>query len=120
MNLVGGARNHQDIERLDRRVRLAYGGPETGEIMLADQFARAPYRMAEAERGLLAGETGGACAGQVVRQVAQVAMFAALAQRHFEFELPVEMILNHRLVAAGHKDEMLDPRLARLIDHVLD
>ena len=29
------------------------------------------------------------------------------------------MILDHRLVAAGHEDEMLNSRLARLIDHVL-
>ena len=29
------------------------------------------------------------------------------------------MILDHRLVAAGHENEMLNPRLARFIDHVL-
>src|SRR6516165_3204808 len=37
-----------------------------------------------------------------------------------ELELPVEMVLDDRLVAAGDEDEMLDARLARLIDHVLD
>src|SRR5581483_10964663 len=30
------------------------------------------------------------------------------------------MILDHRLVAAGDKDEMLDAGAARFIDHVLD
>src|ERR1044071_3828239 len=30
------------------------------------------------------------------------------------------MVLDHRLVAAGDEDEMLDAGLARLVDHVLD
>ena len=30
------------------------------------------------------------------------------------------MILDHRLVAAGDEDEMLDAGLARLVHHVLD
>jgi hypothetical protein len=30
------------------------------------------------------------------------------------------MVLDHALVAAGHKDEVLDAGLARLVDHVLD
>ncbi len=41
-------------------------------------------------------------------------------QRHLQLELAVEMVLDHRLVAAGDEDEMLDAGLARLVDHVLD
>ena len=38
----------------------------------------------------------------------------------FEFELAVEMVLDHALVAAGDEDEMLDAGLARFVHHVLD
>ena len=33
-------------------------------------------------------------------------------------ELDVEMILDDRLVSAGHEDEMLDARFTRLIHHI--
>ena len=29
------------------------------------------------------------------------------------------MVLDHRLAASGHEDEMLDASLARLVDHML-
>ena len=45
---------------------------------------------------------------------------APLDQSEFEFELAVEMILDHALVAAGDEDEMLDAGLARFVHHVLD
>ena len=38
----------------------------------------------------------------------------------FKFELAVEMVLDHALVAAGDEDEMLDAGLAGLVHHVLD
>ncbi len=41
-------------------------------------------------------------------------------QRHFQFELAVEVILDDAFVAAGDEDEMLDAGLARLVDDVLD
>src|SRR5690606_5531908 len=41
-------------------------------------------------------------------------------QRIVQFELDVEMILDHGLVAAGHEDEMLDSGLPRLVDDMLD
>ena len=47
-------------------------------------------------------------------------MLLALEQRHFQLELPVEMIFDDALVAAGDEDEMLDPGLAGLVDDVLD
>jgi hypothetical protein len=37
-----------------------------------------------------------------------------------QLELDVEMVLDDRLVAAGHEDEVLDARLARLVDDILD
>ena len=43
-----------------------------------------------------------------------------LEQRHLEFELAVEMILDDALVAPGDEYEMLDAGLARLVDDVLD
>ena len=84
------------------------------------QFACAPDRMAEAERRLLAGKACGARAWLVARKKLQVGRFAALLQCHFKLELAVEVVFDHPLVAARHKDEMLDARLPRLIHHVLD
>ena len=90
------------------------------ERLVADQLARAPHRMAEAERRLLAGEARGAGRRQVAGEQLQVGGLVALLQRHLELELAVEMVLDHALVAAGDEDEMLDAGLARLVDHVLD
>ena len=50
----------------------------------------------------------------------QVGGLAALLQGHFEFELAVEMVLDHRFVATGHKDEMFDAGFPRLIHDMLD
>ena len=47
-------------------------------------------------------------------------MLLALQQRHFQLELPVEMIFDDALVAAGDEDEMLDAGLARLVDDMLN
>ena len=91
------------------------------ERLVADDVARAPDRVAEAERRLLAGETGGAGFGLVARQNVLLGLLvAARGQRGVEFEHPVEMILDHALVAAGDEDEMLDARLLGLVDDILD
>ena len=95
-------------------------GQQQRERLVADDFARAPHRMAEAERRLLAGEADGAGFRQGLRQQLQFRRLAALDQGHFELELAVEMVLDDALVAAGDEDEMLDAGLARLVDHVLD
>ena len=53
------------------------------------------------------------------RQKLEIVAPLALGERVLEFELTVEMILNHGFVAAGHENEMLGAGFARLIDHVL-
>ncbi len=95
-------------------------GQQQRERLVADQLARAPDCVAEAERRLLAGKAHRAGLRQVVRQKLQVGGLVALLQRQFELELAVEMVLDHTLVAAGDKDEMLDAGFARFVDHVLD
>ncbi len=87
---------------------------------MTDQLARAPHGMAEAERRLLAGEARRARFRQVFHQQREVRRLAAFLQRAFELELTVEVVLDHRLIAAGDEDKMLDAGLARLVDHVLD
>ena len=89
------------------------------EGLVADDFARAPDGVAEAERRLLAGEAGRAGGGKIGHQRRIFGLFAPPCERVFEFISRVEVILDHRLVAAGHENEMLNPRFARLIDHVL-
>ena len=86
------------------------------ERLVADQFARAPHRVAEPERLLLAGEAGRAGIGQILLEKFELGVLLALEQRHFQLELPVEMILDDALVAAGDEDEMLDAGLAGLVD----
>jgi len=64
--------------------------------------------MAEAERRLLAGETHGAGFRLVARQNLDFVLLAARGKRGVELVHPVEMILDHTLVAAGDEDEMFD------------
>ncbi len=87
-------------------------GQQQRERLVADQFARAPDGMAEAERLLLAGEAGAAGLRQVAVEAGQLGRLAALGQRLLELELAVEMVLDDALVAAGDEDEMLDAGLA--------
>ena len=95
-------------------------GEEQREGLVADQVARAPHRVAEAERHLLA--CVGGLAGRRLQPLEAIELlgFSALLQRIVEFELDVEMILDDRLVASGHEDEVLYARLTRLVDHILD
>jgi hypothetical protein len=88
--------------------------------LVADKLARAPYRMAQAQRLLLAREAGGAGLRQVMAQDVQRLLLLPLEQRHFQLELPIEMILDDALVAPGDEDEMLDAGFAGLVDNVLD
>ena len=76
--------------------------------------------MSEAERRLLAGETHGARFGLVARQNFLLGLLAARGERGVEFEHPVEMILDHALVASGDEDEMLDAGFLGFVDHILD
>ena len=84
-------------------------GQQQRERLVPDQLARAPDRMAQAQGRLLAGKARGARSGQVARQDLEIGGALALRERALELELAVEMVLDHRLVAAGDKDEMLDP-----------
>ena len=91
-------------------------GQQHGEGLVADDVARAPDGMAEAERRLLAGEAGRAGGRQIGHQGLVFLVLAAALQRVFQLVGDVEMIFDHRLVAAGDEDEMLDAGLARLVD----
>ena len=95
-------------------------GKEHREGLVADQFARAPDGVAEAERRLLAGEAHLAGPRQVAPSCSSSLRLAALRQRALELELDVEMVLDDALVAPGDEDEMLDAGGARLVDDVLD
>ena len=106
--------------RQPRSCCTSTSGKQQRERLVADQFARAPDRVAEPERLLLAGEAGRAGLGQIVAQHIERLLLLPLEQRHFQLELAVEMILDDALVAAGDEDEMLDAGLAGLVDHVLD
>ena len=103
-----------------RRVQHQFVRQHHRERLVADDVARAPHRVAEAERRLLAGEAHGAGFGLVARQDFLLGLLAARGERGVEFEHAVEMILDHALVAAGDEDEMLDAGLLGLVDHVLD
>ena len=51
---------------------------------------------------------------------ARAADLAAHLEGVFELELPVEMVFDDALVAAGDEDEMLDAGFPRLVDRILD
>ena len=114
------------LVELDHRLHAAlfrlhdHVGQQQRERLVADQFARAPDGMAKAHRHLLAGEAGLPRRRLQPLQAGKLLVLAALCQRVIELELDIEMVLDDRLVAAGHEDEMLDARLARLIHHILD
>ena len=87
---------------------------------MTDQFARAPHRVAEPERQLLAGEARGARTGQIAGERLEIGAAPALGQGVLKLELAVEVILDDRLVAAGDEDEVFDTGFAGLVDHMLD
>ena len=95
-------------------------GKEQRERLVADQIARAPDRMTEAKRLLLAGEARAPRTRQIVGEGLKLGGLAARGKNLLEFELPVEMILDDALVAAGDKNEVLDARLPRLVDDMLN
>src|SRR5258705_2496558 len=95
-------------------------GQQQRERLVAHELARAPHRMAKSERLLLTREARRPGPGQVVRQEIEIVLPLALAQRHLELELTVEMILDDAPVASGDEDEMLDAGLPRLVNDVLD
>ena len=93
-------------------------GQEDGEGIVADDRARAPDRMAQPQRHLLA--HGDDIARRGAGGFEHREVLAALRHGGFEFEGDVEMLDDRSLAAAGDEDDLLDPRLARLVHRVLD
>src|SRR5690606_10956333 len=93
-------------------------GQQDRERFVADDPARAPDRVAEAERNLLA--HGDQVAGLEARRLERRHVLAPAAQRVLEFVGDVEILDQRGLAAPGHENHLLDPRLARLVDRVLD
>jgi hypothetical protein len=88
------------------------------ERFVADNMPRAPDRMPEAERLLLA--HGDHLAELRVRRRKHVEALALLAKRRLELERLVEIIHERGLPAPGDEDQLFDPRLARFVDRILD
>ena len=110
-----------DLDHLGEAAGVAdHVGEEDGEGLVADDLARAPDRVAEAERLLLAGEADGAGRRPLAHQLVEGRLLVAVAERRLELVGDVEMILDRHLAAAGDHDEMLDSGRARLLDRVLD
>ena len=104
-----------------RRVQHQFVRQHHRKRLVADDVARAPHRVAKTERRLLACKARGAGCGLVRGQNLLLGLLVATrGQRGVEFEHPVEMVLDHALVAAGDEHEMLDAGLPGLVDHVLD
>ncbi len=114
------ARGLDHLREAARRVQHQFVRQHHRERLVADDVAGAPHRMAKPERRLLPGETHGAGRGLVARQNFHLGLLAARGQRGVEFVHPVEMVLDHALVAAGDEDEMFDAGFLGLIDHILD
>jgi hypothetical protein len=106
-------------DHLLHRAAAEHVGQENREGLVAHQLPGAPDRMAQPQGLLLAGEAGVARLGLVPGQELQLLGLAAGLQRPVELIGDVEVILDHRLVAAGDEDEMLDAGGAGLVHHVL-
>ena len=91
-----------------------------GEGFVPHDVACTPDGVSKTQRFLLAREAG--LAGGRLKRVEQqqFGILVAGLERLLEFELDVEIILDDRFASAGHKDEMLDPGLNGLVDHILD
>src|SRR5277367_3188607 len=95
-------------------------GEQYGKRFVADQPARAPHGVAEAERHLLPGIGDLAGFWQPRLQLFEQIRLAPLAQGRFELEGAVEMILDRTFRPARDKKELLDTRCLRLLDRVMD
>ena len=93
-------------------------GKQHRERLVADDLASAPDSVAETERLLLPDRDELAEAG--ARRLQRIEAFALLPHRGFELEGGIEIIDQRRLSAAGDEDQLLDPRLARFVDRILD
>ena len=115
------ARGLDHLRQAARRVQHQFVRQHDRKGLVADDVARAPHRVAEAERRLLPGEARGAGCGLVACQnILFGFLVAARGKRGVELEHAVEMILDHALVAPGDEDEMLDAGFLGLVEYVLD
>ena len=95
-------------------------GEQHGKGLVADERARAPDRMAEAERGLLPGIGDLPGLGEPRFELREHVLLAAFAQGRLELEGAVEMIVDGTLASARDKEELLDPRCLGLLDRVMN
>src|SRR5208282_743721 len=80
---------------------------EECERLPSGDVARAPNRVAETERLLLAGEARGAGHRQMLFQLPQLRLLVPAPQHFLQLELAVEVILDHALIAPSYKNKML-------------
>ncbi len=95
-------------------------GEQHGKRFVADELARAPDGMAEAERGLLARVGDLPRLRQARFELLEHVFLAALAQGRLELEGAVEMIVDRALAPARDKEELLDPGRLGLLDRVMN
>src|SRR4029078_7667591 len=86
--------------------------------LVADDVARTPDGVAEAERLLLTDADH--LAAIRIGAFEHIEALALGLECRLELETDVEIIDQGRLAAPGDEDQLLDPRLARLVDPVLD
>ena len=112
-----------DVDHLLEAAGLGHDqivGEQHGEGLVVNEAPRAPDRVAQPERFLLAGVIDPARSGQAVENFLELLHPAALFQRLLKLDGVVEVIFHRRLAAPGHQDELLDPGVARFLDRVLD
>jgi len=92
------------VRRLDH-LRKAAGivlhqhvGQQQRERLVADELARAPHRVPQPQRQLLACEARAAGSRQIARKKLEIVAPLALGERVLKLELAIEMILDHGLV----------------------
>src|SRR6185369_10980849 len=90
------------------RAQVQHVRQQQSERLVADDLARAPYRMTEPVRGLLTGEAGLPRPRQLRHQLLELSPLAPVSQRALQLVLAVEVVLDGPLVAAGDEDEVLD------------
>src|SRR3974390_3232075 len=110
--------NH--LRQASRRVEHEFIGQNNRKRLVAYDVARAPDRMPEPQRRLLPREAHGSGFRLIARQDLHLHLLATRGKRGVEFEHPVEMVLDHPLVAPGDEDEMFDAGFLGLVDHILD
>ena len=95
-------------------------GEEDGEGLAPHGALGAEDGVAETQLLGLAHEDALHAAGQDVVDHGRLRRLALLREHGLEFGVGVEVVFDGALVAAGHENEGVDPRLDRLLGGVLD